>query len=115
MPRPRKRRRVCAMPNVKRFGPLGIPKKDLDVIVMSIDEYECIRLMDHQDMTQAECAEAMNVARTTITGIYESARKKVAKILTEGSILVIEGGDYEITESHCHNKHNRGRHHHCDE
>lgn len=114
MPRPRKRRRVCAMPNMNRFGPLGIPKKNLDVIVMTVDEYECIRLMDHQNLTQAECAEAMNVARTTVQGIYDGARKKLAKVLTEACVLVIEGGDYELTETHC--RHNQGRgHHHREE
>ncbi|MFW5838644.1 MAG: DUF134 domain-containing protein [Bacillota bacterium] len=115
MPRPRKRRRVCALPDVTRFGPLGRPKNDCDIIVMSIDEYECIRLIDHQNMTQAECAEAMNVARTTVQGMYDAARKKLAKVLTEASILVIEGGDYEISASHCDNRHHRRQHQHCEE
>ena len=35
----------------------------------------------------------MNVARTTVQGIYAEARKKIAQSLVDGKILLIEGGN----------------------
>jgi len=64
------------------------------VILMSIEEYETIRLIDLQGFMQEETAEQMNIARTTVQRIYNDARKKIAQSLVNGKILRIEGGDY---------------------
>ncbi len=69
MPRPRKRRRVCSLPENNRFGPLDTAAHS-DCVIMTIDEYETIRLIELERMTQEQCAEQMNVARTTVQRIY---------------------------------------------
>ena len=66
---------------------------------MSVDEYETIRLIDLMEFTQEECAAQMNVARTTVQGIYNDARKKLADVLVNAKGLVIQGGDYTICDS----------------
>ncbi len=38
----------------------------------------------------------MNVARTTVTAIYDAARKKLAQALVEGRRIVISGGNYML-------------------
>jgi predicted DNA-binding protein (UPF0251 family) len=63
---------------------------------MTLDEYEAIRLIDHENLMQEEAAQRMNVARTTTQAIYTIARKKIASALVEGLDLLIEGGDVEI-------------------
>lgn len=63
---------------------------------MEVDEYETIRLIDLEGLTQEECSEQMNIARTTVQRIYSEARKKLADSLVNGKALRIEGGDYEI-------------------
>lgn len=112
MPRPKKRRRVCRLPDYNRYGPLGM-KNDNPQIEMSIDEYETIRLIDYERMTQEECASLMNVARTTVQGIYESARIKLAKSLVDGNGLIIQGGHYKVCEDdpciHRNHRCRRGR------
>jgi len=65
---------------------------------MSVDEYETIRLIDIEGFTQEMCAKQMNVARTTIQGIYEVARRKVADTLVNGKVLLIEGGEYLLCD-----------------
>ena len=104
MPRPRKWRKVCCLPDSNRFGPLDAPADPESHITMTVDEYETIRLIDKEGLTQEECAGLMGVARTTVTGIYSEARKKVAESLVNGKILRIEGGEYKLCE---------GRHPYC--
>lgn len=98
MARPFKRRHICALPECRSFQPCNIQEYDSQ-ITMTVDEYECVRLMDYEQMTQAECAKKMNVARTTVQSIYETARYKLAAFLVEGSPLLISGGHYEICEA----------------
>lgn len=95
MPRPKKCRKVCHFPQTLVFEPIGGEKQGSDVI-LNIDEYEVIRLIDKEGMSQEECGAQMKIARTTVQLIYTSARKKLADALVEGRMLRIEGGDYQI-------------------
>ncbi len=96
MVRPRKCRRVCGLPGVDRFGPLDEQLRENMAINMTVEEYETIRLIDLEGKTQQECSERMEVARTTVQGIYDVARKKLADALVNGKLLHIAGGDYEL-------------------
>lgn len=97
MPRPRKCRKVCQMPGIREFRPVGgIPCED--AVVLTVDEYEAIRLIDRQGFSQEECSSYMQVARTTVQLIYNAARKKLADALVEGLPLRIEGGDYRLCD-----------------
>ena len=109
MPRPCKRRRICAMPEAMSFGPKGCVTQvgqsgqssqwdALDTVNMTLDEYETIRLMDLLGYTQEEAATSMDVSRTTVQAIYESARHKLAQALCESRELRIGGGNYILCE-----------------
>lgn len=98
MPRPRKCRRVCSLPENNMYGPLDIKYKDSKIITMTVEEYETVRLIDAEGLMQEECAERMGVARTTVQKTYNDARKKIAETLVGGYILKIEGGDYKLSE-----------------
>lgn len=98
MPRPRKCRRVCRMPGSRRFGPLDPGAGERKDVVLTVDEFEAIRLIDLEQLSQEECAERMNVARTTAQAIYSRARMKVAEFLVDGAELSIEGGDYVLCD-----------------
>jgi predicted DNA-binding protein (UPF0251 family) len=108
MPRPRKWRRVCALPRCTSFGPED--RQHDDTVKMTVDEYETIRLIDLEGLTQEQCADQMEVARTTAQSIYASARKKLAECIVGGLTLVIEGGEYRICE-HWNGCHGRGCRH----
>ncbi len=96
MARPTKGRKVCCLPESNLFGPLQGPPLERQFIHMSVEEYETLRLMDMEGLTQEECAVRMTVARTTVQKIYNDARKKVAHAIVLGQILRIEGGNYEL-------------------
>jgi uncharacterized protein len=93
MPRPIGCRRVSSLPNATFFKPRGIPLRTLDVITMSLDEFEAIRLADLQGLYQEAAAERMNVSRQTFGRIIDSAHRKVAECLIEGKALEIQGGN----------------------
>ena len=94
MPRPRKWRRVCCLPEHNLYGPLNGSDMENKIIIMTVEEYEAIRLIDLEGLTQEEAAEKMQVARATVQNIYKDARYKIAESLVNGSILKIDGGDY---------------------
>lgn len=97
MPRPRKCKRVCCLPENNLFGPINAIS-DKEIIIMTVDEYETIRLIDFEGMNQEECAKRMNAARTTIQKIYYDARRKLADSLVNGKKIQIEGGDYKLCD-----------------
>ena len=97
MPRPVKCRKVCHFPNVLEFLPADDTDKKTP-IVLTVDEYETIRLLDKKGYSQEQCAVSMQIARTTVQRIYEIARKKIADALIDGHPLRIEGGDFRICD-----------------
>ena len=85
------------MPTTKEFRPIGdTPCKS--AVILTVDEYEAIRLIDKQGFSQEECSTYMQVARTTVQMIYNSARKKLADALVDGLSLRIEGGEYQLCD-----------------
>ena len=99
MPRPCKHRSIISGPGSVVYKPAGIPARQLEWVQLGLDEFEVIRLLDHQGLDQEKAAEMMNVSRPTVTRIYSSARKKIAEALTEGKAINIEGGPVNIIEN----------------
>ncbi len=97
MPRPQRCRRIGCFPDRWQFGPLD--EESGETVTLSLDEFETIRLMDRQGLTQEQCAREMGVARTTVTAIYESARQKLARLIVDGAALRIAGGNYALAEN----------------
>lgn len=97
MSRPRKCRKVCQLPKSMEFVPAD-GGDQRSVVVLAVDEYETIRLIDKEGFSQEACGAYMKVARTTVQQIYASARKKLAEALVDGLTLKIEGGDYQLCD-----------------
>ncbi|WP_024865583.1 DUF134 domain-containing protein [Butyrivibrio sp. FCS014] len=96
MPRTPKSRRILRFPDYYSFIPEETEAENLETILLSLDEYETIRLLDYEKLNQEECASRMGVARTTVTAMYENARKKLITAIVEGRRLAITGGNVEI-------------------
>ncbi|MDO5416271.1 MAG: NifB/NifX family molybdenum-iron cluster-binding protein [Lachnospiraceae bacterium] len=103
MPRPQKAKQVCRLPVCASFGPKRKEHPEADSrngenhkVILLVEEYETIRLMDYLGMSQAECASRMGVARATVQALYADGRKKIARCLAEGADLEIQGGNYQL-------------------
>ena len=96
MARPQKCRRICNVPQTDSFRP---EKHRGEIpIIMTVDEYEVIRLVDLEEKTHEQCALQMDISRSTVQEIYENARRKLAACIVYGRTLVIAGGNYRICD-----------------
>jgi predicted DNA-binding protein (UPF0251 family)/predicted Fe-Mo cluster-binding NifX family protein len=91
MPKNTKCRRISGLP--RKFGFAPTDNIDEEALRLTCDEFVTIRLLDAEGLSQEQCAAKMGVARTTVTAMYDNARKKIAKVLVEGKSLIISGGN----------------------
>lgn len=96
MPRPQRCRRICRTPQFDSFSPET--SAETGTITLTLDEYEVIRLVDLEKKTHEQCAAQMDISRSTVTEIYESARNKIAQCIVNGYQLLITGGNYRVCE-----------------
>ena len=94
-------------PEIDAFAPVNCSAEE--VVQLTVDEYETIRLIDYLGYTQEQCAKQMGVARTTVQAVYNQARIKVADVLVNGRRLEIRGGNYLL----CPHASKCCRNHHC--
>jgi predicted DNA-binding protein (UPF0251 family) len=74
------------------FKPVGVPMTALDEVILTLDEFEAVRLADLGRLYQEQAADQMNVSRPTFSRILETAHRKVADALVHGKALRIQGG-----------------------
>ena len=98
MARPEKCKRICTLPEKSRF--VCVDNEDTSgTQIVSVEEFETIRLIDYLGLTQEQCSSQMHVARTTVQRLYTDARKKIANYLIAGTSLEISGGNYQLCEN----------------
>lgn len=93
MPRKKRSRRIQVPPVIKGMSVFGVRGRKSNEVYLRLEEYEAIRLLDYQNLTQEEAAVHMDVSRPTLTRIYEEARNKVATAFVEGRDILFKGGD----------------------
>ncbi len=98
MPRPPKVRRVEYMPSITYFKPAGIPMRELEEVILAVEELEAVRLKDLEGLEQEEGAIRMGVSRSTFQRILVSAREKIADALVSGKALRVEGGTFKLAK-----------------
>ena len=96
MVRPRLCRRILAEPNVTYFKPRGIPMRELEEVILSVEEFEAVRLKDLEGLEQEECAKKMKISQPTFHRLVLSARKKIAEAIIKGKAIQIQGGIYRL-------------------
>ncbi len=94
--RPGKYRIIKVDPKINQFSPRGRPGRP-DEVGLKMDEFEALRLADYQGLSQKEAAKSMRISQQTFSRILRNARQLVAKGITTGSAIKIQGGQYVIS------------------
>lgn len=108
MPRPKRPRCISARPKVKGFKPRGM--RETGENILTLEEFEAVRLIDYEDFDQSGVAETMRVSRQTVGRILKSARFKIAESLVTAKRLTVQGGCYEMRGRGMGRRHGRRRH-----
>jgi len=89
MPRPRLCRRVRFNPKVTYFKPQGVPMRFLEIVNLTKEEIEALRLKNIKNLDQVECARLMHTSQSTYQRILSSAYKKITEALIKGKAIRI--------------------------
>ncbi|RKZ18971.1 hypothetical protein DRQ50_03025 [bacterium] len=108
MSRPPKPRCVRHNPAAVHFKPAGVPLRDLQEVILGLDELEALRLADLENHSHEEVGALMNVSRATAGRILAQARRKTATALTQGMAIRVEGGVVETVPDECGRGRRRG-------
>jgi predicted DNA-binding protein (UPF0251 family) len=89
MTRPRLCRRIRFNPKVSYYKPQGVPMRFLEVVELTREEAEALRLKNIKDLDQIEAAKKMNTSQSTFQRILSSAYRKISKAIIEGKAIKI--------------------------
>ncbi len=96
--RPKCPRRVEQKPNITYFKPRGVPLSGLEVVYLTVEELEALRLVDIEGLRQEDAAIRVGISRRAFWEDLKAARTKIALALTAGKAIEIKGGNYISTE-----------------
>ena len=92
--RPHLRRLVRCSLKSNYFKPRGVPMSDLEVIEITNEEVEAMRLKNIKGLDQVECAKQMKTSQSTFQRILSSAYKKVSQALVDSKAIKIAKKEY---------------------
>jgi len=96
MSRPRICRRIRRHPNATYFKPAGVRVTELDEVILNVDEYEAVRLVDLENVEQTKAGAMMKISQPTLSRLLKSGRKKISDALVNGKAIRIEGGVFDF-------------------
>lgn len=96
MTRPKYCRKIGCIPDINYYKPKGIPSSQLEEVILTLDEYESIKLADFEGLYQEDASLKMDISRQTFGRILDSAHRKIADVLIHGKALKISGGEVSI-------------------
>jgi len=89
MGRPPLCRRIRFSPRVTYFKPQRVPMRLLDIVQITAEEIEALRLKNILDLDQTSAAKKMNTSQSTFQRILSSAYKKISQALIQGKAIEI--------------------------
>jgi uncharacterized protein len=87
--RPRKFRHIRFQPGIRFFKPQGIPMRELEIVELTDEELESLRLKNIEGLEQTEAAKKMKTSQSTYQRILASAYKKITEALVKGKAIKI--------------------------
>lgn len=89
MPRPRSYKRISYDPEITYFKPSGVRLRNLEVVELTLEEVEALRLKNIENKDQTECATTMKTSQSTFQRILTSAEKKISIGIIFGKAIKI--------------------------
>jgi uncharacterized protein len=89
MPRPKRCRCIKFKHRCNCFKPQGEPMRNLEIVFLTLEEVEALRLKNIQNLDQIECANTMKTSQSTFQRILSSAYKKISDALVNGKAIEI--------------------------
>jgi len=89
MTRPRLCRKIKFSPDVTYFKPQGVPLRELEIIELTLEEAEALRLKNIEGLEQIEAAAKMGTSQSTFQRILTSAYQKISDALINGKAISI--------------------------
>ena len=90
MTRPRCAFRIRFCPKITRFKPEGVLSADMEVVKLTAEEAEAMRLKDLKGLDQTAGAAAMRISQSTFQRLLTSAHQKVSEALLGGKAIIIK-------------------------
>ena len=87
--RPCLRKKINFQAQIKYFKPQGIPAATLDVIELSKEELEALRLKNIEGLDQNASAQKMHTSQSSFQRILTQAYQKISKALVYGKAIKI--------------------------
>ena len=88
-------RYIQKMPKIAQFSPRGKIGRP-DEVELRVDQFEAIKLADHQGFDQSEGASAMGLSRPSFGRILRQGRKVLADALVNGKTIRIRIGSVQV-------------------
>ncbi len=86
------------MPGVTYFKPAGVAMASLNETILTVEEYEAIRLVDLENIAQNKAGKKMKISQPTLSRLLSSARKKLSDAIINGKAIKIQGGNYKMVQ-----------------
>ncbi len=93
MTRPKLCRNISLSPNVTFYKPRSIPLRSLEVMEVTLEEWESLRLKHEEKLNQTEAAEKMHTSQSTFQRILTSAQEKISLAIVQGKAIKINTSD----------------------
>ena len=69
-----------------------VPSEDISII-LTVSEFEAMRLKHYVNLNQKDAAEKMGVSQPTFSRILENSHTKITHALIEGKTIIVSGGN----------------------
>ena len=96
MARPRFKKHINSLPKIDYYKPQGIKLSTIDEIIITLDEFETLKLKDYYGNSEIKASELMKISQPTFNRLYNQSKKKLIKALVEGLAIKIKGGNYKM-------------------
>lgn len=89
MPRKPSPKIIRSAPPITCLGPAKAESLDSSLIILDMEEWEALRLVDYAGMDQQTAARSMGISRQSVQTLLASGRAKLARMVVEGLTLKI--------------------------